>query len=85
MRQMTRPEPDHAVVARAVAGDPPPYMTVAEREAAVAQLNEQGLSDAEIAVRIRITDRSVYRIRLRRGITPARAAGSGRRLKGAAA
>lgn len=81
-RIMTRPAPDPAAVARAVAGRPPKRLTITERAAAVAELNRQGLSDPMIADRVGCTDRTVFRIRKRNGI-PAAARGP-RRPRGVA-
>lgn len=53
---------DHAAVARAIAGDPPPRLTPAEREAAVLQLRDTGLPGVVVAQRVGCTDRTVWRI-----------------------
>lgn len=44
-------------------------LTIAEREAAVAILHRQGMSDRQIADRTQATDRTVHRIRKRLGLT----------------
>ena len=53
---------DETAVDRAVAGDPPERLTVAEREAAVLLLKQRGLPGATVAARVGCTDRTVWRI-----------------------
>ena len=56
-------EVDPVAVARAAAGDPPDRLTPAERKVAVADLTDRGHSAADIAERLRITERQVVRLR----------------------
>ena len=56
---------DHIAVERAVNGHPPARLTIAERAAAVMRLTDRGVSTAVIAERLRITTRTVRRIRRR--------------------
>lgn len=58
-----RDDVDPVVVARAVAGDRPARMSRAERAEATRVLTERGLSAAQIADLIGVTDRTVTRMR----------------------
>ncbi|GHB55911.1 hypothetical protein GCM10010331_49730 [Streptomyces xanthochromogenes] len=60
------PEPDHAAIARAAAGDPPPELTPAERHAAIAQCDQWGLPASVTARRVGCTRQTVYYARARR-------------------
>lgn len=62
----TTPEPDHAAIARAAAGDPPPGLTDAERRAAIAQCDRWGLPATETARRVGCARQTVYYARSRR-------------------
>ncbi|MFL4947539.1 helix-turn-helix domain-containing protein [Streptomyces sp. MMS24-I31] len=62
----TGPEPDHAAVARAVAGDPPDGLTPAERHAAIAQCDRLGLPTWVIADRVGCSTQAVYYARAKR-------------------
>lgn len=62
----TGPEPDHAAVARAAAGEPPANLTPAERHAAIAQCDRQGLPTAVTADRIGCSRQTVYYARAKR-------------------
>lgn len=59
---------DEIAVARAVAGDPPAHLTIRERAEAVRVLHSRGYNDQQIARTVRITDRTVLRIRNRQGL-----------------
>lgn len=59
---------DEMAVARAVAGDPPSRLTVAEREAAVAQLSLMGFGVVEIAQRVGCSRWAAWDIRRRLGL-----------------
>lgn len=59
---------DEIAVERAVAGQPPERLTIAEREAAVAQLLLAGLGPVEIARRVGCHRAHVGRIRDRLGV-----------------
>ncbi len=66
---------DEVAVIRAVAGDSPPRLTIAEREAAVAQLSLAGVDVLEIARRLRCHRWTVRSTRARLGLAdPHRAA-----------
>lgn len=54
---------DPVAVVRAVAADPPPGMTRAERQAAVAYLDGYGHSASKIARTLRVSSRTVTRLR----------------------
>lgn len=56
---------DPVAVVRAVAADPPPGMTRAERQKAVALLDGYGYSASKIARTLRISSRTVVRLRVR--------------------
>jgi DNA-binding NarL/FixJ family response regulator len=56
-------EPDEMAIERAVSGDAPERLTPRERAAAVRQLDRRGLSAAEIAERVRCSERNVYYLR----------------------
>ncbi len=60
-------EPDEVAIQRAMAGDPVPLLAH-ERETAIRKLSAQGLFDREVAKRLHIADRTVWRIRQREGI-----------------
>lgn len=66
-------EVDDVVVLRAVGGERPGRMTVAEREAAVRRLHRQSLTDRLIAEHLDIGTSGVWTIRQRLGL-PANAA-----------
>lgn len=66
-------EVDEIAVLRAVDGDRPPRLTVAEREAAVRRLQRRGLTDRLIAERLDVGTSGVWTIRQRLGL-PANAA-----------
>jgi DNA-binding NarL/FixJ family response regulator len=55
--------PDEMAIVRAVAGNPPSYLHVQERRAAIAALDETGHTALEIAERLRCTTRTVQRHR----------------------
>lgn len=65
---------DEIAVARAVAGDPPGRLTVAERESAVAQLSLMGVGVVEIARRLRCDRQTVWKTRQRLGLVAVDAA-----------
>lgn len=67
---------DEVAVARAVAGDPPQRLTVAEREAAVARLVLMGVGAIEIARRVGCTPVSARGIMARLGLYRPRKAAS---------
>lgn len=67
---------DEIAVARAVAGDPPQRLTVAEREAAVAQLVLMGFRATEIARRVGCRPVSARQIMARLGLYRPRKAAS---------
>lgn len=54
---------DEMAVERAVAGDPPTQLTIAEREEAVRRLHALNYSDRGIARRLGIAERTAHRIR----------------------
>lgn len=62
---------DEVAVARAVAGDPPGRLSVAEREAAVAELSLMGVGVVEIARRLRCDRQTVWMTRKRLGLVAA--------------
>lgn len=70
---VTTHEVDDVAVLRAVDGDRPGKLTVAEREAVVCRLHRRGLRDGEIAERLDIGTSGVWTIRQRLGL-PANAA-----------
>lgn len=70
---VTHSEIDHVAVLRAVGGDRPDKLTVAEREAIVRRLHRQGLRDGQIAEHLDIGTSGVWTIRQRLGL-PANAA-----------
>lgn len=67
---------DQVAVARAVTGEPPERLTVAEREAAVAQLSLMGVGTIEIARRVRCDRQTVWMTRKRLGLSRPRRAAS---------
>lgn len=60
-RRPRRGDVDEVAVHRAVTGDPPAHMTVAERRLAVQKLCAAGLVGREVAERLRVTRRTVER------------------------
>lgn len=72
---------DEIAVDRAVAGEPPDRLTVAEREEAVRRLHARGWSDRRIAARVGLEfPATVAKIRLRLGLPPNSPALGGRRI-----
>lgn len=59
--------PDDVAIERATAGDPVPLLTH-ERVEAVRRLAAKGYTDAEIAERLHMTERTVQRTRTKHGI-----------------
>lgn len=53
---------DDAAIERAIAGDPPERLSVAERQEAVIRLRQLGVSGQKVAERVGCTDRTVWRI-----------------------
>ena len=56
---------DPIAVERAIAGDPPPVLSIGDIAASVQKLSAWGLSNTQIADRVRCSDRTVQRIRTR--------------------
>lgn len=54
---------DHVVVERAIAGARPEGITVVEREAAIDRLDSYGLTPSEIALRLGLSVRTIFRRR----------------------
>lgn len=67
-RNTPRVDVDEVAVERRISGDATVELNYLERREAVRQLAPKGLSDAQIAERIGITDNGVQRIRERQGI-----------------
>lgn len=65
-RRKTVTEPDWAVVERVLAGDRSLTLAVVERDEAIDRLDRQGLSAANVALRLGITRRTVNRRRAKR-------------------
>jgi len=61
---------DEQAVARLVDGDRPAKVSAADRVEAVRRLASEGLSDAAVARRLKMTDRAVQRLRASYAIPP---------------
>lgn len=61
-------EVDEIAVERAVAGDVPEHLTIAEREAVVRRLHARKMPDSHIAARLGMSPTGVRSIRLRLGL-----------------
>jgi hypothetical protein len=62
-RRYVPAQPDEAAIQRAADGDPPERLTPRERHAAISLLEEQQMSAAVIAERVRCSRRTVHRTR----------------------
>ncbi|MEV7466210.1 hypothetical protein AB0O20_06795 [Streptomyces kronopolitis] len=66
--ELQKSDVDEAAVRRLMAGDPPAAYTRPERAEAVRQLHGAGLTDNQIAARIRVERVTVWRVRTRMGL-----------------
>ncbi|WP_438489498.1 helix-turn-helix domain-containing protein [Streptomyces sp. S186] len=66
--ELQKSDVDEAAVRRLMVGDPPASYTRPERAEAVRQLHRVGLTDNQVAARLRVERITVWRVRTRMGL-----------------